>query len=284
VKEETGLALTSYCFRGIITFISDKWQEAEYMCLYTADGFSGELISCNEGVLEWIHKRKLLELDLWEGDKIFLRLLEQNHPFFSLKLKYKGNQLIEAYLDGRNLELFDIRTPDGKTTGKVKERSLIHQDGDLHGTSHIWIIRDNGKGSFDVLLQKRSANKDSFPGCYDVSSAGHIPTGDDFLESAIRELKEELGITAEPSDLTYIGMHDTLVETEFYGKPFCNHELSAIYVYKKLVDIEHLELQHEEVESVMWMDYSTCMEEMKNGTLQHCIFIDEFLMLKNLRK
>jgi 8-oxo-dGTP diphosphatase len=283
VKEETGLTLTSYRFRGIVTFISDKWQEAEYMCLYTADGFSGEVISCNEGVLEWINKKKLLQLDLWEGDKIFLRLLDENKPFFSLKLEYKGDQLIEGYLDGRKLELFDIRTADGMITGKVKERSLIHQDGDLHGTSHVWIIRDNAKGSFDVLLQKRSANKDSFPSCYDISSAGHIPAGDDFLESAIRELEEELGIVAKPSELTYVGMHDATVETEFYGKTFRNHELSAVYIYHKAVDITQLKLQQEEVESVIWMDYETCMEQMQQHTLQHCIFMDEFLMLKEYK-
>jgi 8-oxo-dGTP diphosphatase len=282
VKEETGLTLTSYRFRGIVTFVSDSGAII-YMCLYTADGYEGKITSCNEGVLEWINKKELLKLNLWEGDKIFLRLLDENKPFFSLKLEYKGDQLIEGYLDGRKLEMFDIRTPDGKITGKVKERSLIHQDGDLHGTSHVWIIRDNAKGSFDVLLQKRSASKDSFPGCYDISSAGHIPAGDDFVESAIRELEEELGIVAKPTELTYIGMHDATVQTEFYGKRFHNHELSAVYIYDKDVDITQLKLQPEEVESVLWMDYECCLEQMQQRRLQHCIFMDEFLMLKEYK-
>ena len=102
-KEETGLTLTSWKFRGIVTFISEGW-DTEYMCLYTADGYEGEMISCNEGVLEWIKKEDLLKLNLWEGDKIFLKLLQENAPFFSLKLAYKGDELTEAVLNGENLK------------------------------------------------------------------------------------------------------------------------------------------------------------------------------------
>ena len=84
-------------------FVSDVWG-TEYMCLYTADGYTGEMISCNEGVLEWIKKEDLLKLNLWEGDKIFLKLLQENAPFFSLKLVYKGDELTEAVLNGENLK------------------------------------------------------------------------------------------------------------------------------------------------------------------------------------
>ena len=100
--EETGLTLTSYQYRGIVTFVSDKW-ETEYMHLFTADGFEGELIDCDEGELEWISKDKLLELTLWEGDKIFLRLIDNPCPFFSLKLVYRGEELTEAVLDGKKI-------------------------------------------------------------------------------------------------------------------------------------------------------------------------------------
>ena len=102
VKEETGLALTSYHFRGIVTFIlKDKGSElTEYMCLYTADDYEGTLYDCNEGVLKWVNKNEIFNLNLWEGDRIFLRLLQENHPFFSLKLVYEGNCLKEAVLDG----------------------------------------------------------------------------------------------------------------------------------------------------------------------------------------
>lgn len=101
ISEETGLTLTSYALRGIITFISDKWQ-TEYMFLYTADGFLGEIGPCNEGNLEWIDKTTVYQLPIWEGDKIFFRLLEENHPFFSLKLRYEGEHLVEAVLDGQS--------------------------------------------------------------------------------------------------------------------------------------------------------------------------------------
>lgn len=105
VKEETGLALTSYHFRGIVTFIlKDKGSElTEYMCLYTADDYEGTLCDCNEGVLKWVDKNKIFNLNLWEGDRIFLRLLQENHPFFSLKLVYEGNCLKEAVLDGKRI-------------------------------------------------------------------------------------------------------------------------------------------------------------------------------------
>ena len=100
--EETGLTLTSYQYRGIVTFVSDKW-ETEYMHLFTADGFEGELIECDEGELEWISKDKLLELTLWEGDKIFLRLIDNPCPFFSLKLVYENEHLVRVLLDGRQM-------------------------------------------------------------------------------------------------------------------------------------------------------------------------------------
>ena len=99
------------------------------------------------------------------------------------------------------MEFLDIRDKNGNPTGEVKERSLVHADGDIHGTSHVWIVRKNEKGSYDLLLQKRSENKDAFPGCYDISSAGHLPAGQDYLSSALRELEEELGIHAEPVEL-----------------------------------------------------------------------------------
>ena len=83
--EETGLTLTGYQYRGIVTFVSDEW-EGEYMHLYTATGWTGELKECDEGVLEWISREKMKMLPQWEGDKIFLRLLEEGAPFFSLKL------------------------------------------------------------------------------------------------------------------------------------------------------------------------------------------------------
>lgn len=104
VKEETGLTLTSYQFRGILTFQFND-NESEYICLYTADGFEGELSECDEGALEWVDKSAVEALNLWEGDKIFFRLLDEGRPFFSLKLVYRGDTLLEAVLDGERLAI-----------------------------------------------------------------------------------------------------------------------------------------------------------------------------------
>ena len=135
VKEETGLTLTNWRFRGIISFTfhaacSDlreresqnqmtlQWEkngklvkngavqaDMEYMCLYTADGFEGEMTECEEGNLEWIPKSEIYNLPIWEGDKLFFQLLDREVPFFSLKLDYIGEDLIRAVLDGKELVL-----------------------------------------------------------------------------------------------------------------------------------------------------------------------------------
>jgi len=101
--EETGLTLTDYRYRGIVTFVSDRWP-TEYMHLFTADGFEGELKECDEGVLEWLPRQKLRELPHWEGDLIFLDLIERDVPFFSLKLCYEGESLVFAALDGKTIK------------------------------------------------------------------------------------------------------------------------------------------------------------------------------------
>ena len=106
VKEETGVTLTRWRLRGIITFESDAWQ-TEYMFLYTADRWDGEIAgrdACDEGTLAWVEKALVKELPVWEGDKIFFTLLEkENRPVFSLKRRYVGEQLVEKVLDGKTL-------------------------------------------------------------------------------------------------------------------------------------------------------------------------------------
>ena len=103
-KEETGLTLTSWRCRGIVTFLNDCC-EGEYMYLFTADGFAGDLKVCDEGDLQWVSRDFLDSLPKWEGDKIFLDLLWQNAPFFLLTLRYSGDKLQEAILDGKKLPL-----------------------------------------------------------------------------------------------------------------------------------------------------------------------------------
>lgn len=104
VLEETGLSLTRFAFRGIVTFVSDE-SPTEYMHLFTADGFEGELTCCNEGTLAWQPMDRLEQLPMWVGDRVFLRLLAQNAPFFSLKLVYQGSKLVQAWLNGQKMPL-----------------------------------------------------------------------------------------------------------------------------------------------------------------------------------
>lgn len=100
VQEETGYILTSWRFRGIVTF-SQEGYGTEYMCLYTADGFEGEFHECEEGIMKWIPKEEISSLNLWEGDRVFLKLLRDEEPFFSLKLSYCKDELTEIKLNGK---------------------------------------------------------------------------------------------------------------------------------------------------------------------------------------
>lgn len=104
VLEETGLTLTKFRYCGLVTFVSDIYP-TEYMHLFHATGFTGTPKECDEGELAWIKKSELLKLRLWEGDKIFLQLLDKDEPFFSLKLKYEGDTLVLAQLNGNRLEV-----------------------------------------------------------------------------------------------------------------------------------------------------------------------------------
>lgn len=126
VKEETGYTLTSYRYRGLVTFVFADI-EMEYMSLFTADEFVGEPIPCDEGVLEWVDIEQVCKLNLWEGDKIFLRLLEEEIPFFSLKLTYNLDGKLEAAaLNGQSMEMSDVRVRflDGGDSHEVQDSSL----------------------------------------------------------------------------------------------------------------------------------------------------------------
>ena len=101
-REETGLTLTAYRYRGLVTFVSNE-APTEYMHLFTATGWTGTPGVCEEGELAWIRKEDLRKLPMWEGDRIFLDLLESDAPFFSLKLRYEGEKLVQAVLNGKPL-------------------------------------------------------------------------------------------------------------------------------------------------------------------------------------
>ncbi len=125
------------------------------------------------------------------------------------------------------MEYFDLCDENGRPTGEVIERRKAHSEGLCHRTAHIWILRKR-EGRYEILLQKRSAEKDSFPGLYDTSSAGHIPAGDEPLPSALRELREELGICADPEELQFAGIFRNQYEKVFYGRPFRDNEVTWV--------------------------------------------------------
>ena len=102
--EETGLRLTSWKCRGVVTFLTNDPTQGEFMYLFTADGFEGDLKQCDEGDLQWVSRDFLDQLPKWEGDKIFLDLLWQDAPFFLLKLRYDGDKLVEAVLNGKQIK------------------------------------------------------------------------------------------------------------------------------------------------------------------------------------
>ena len=276
VKEETGYTLLSWKFRGIVTFVYGE-DTVEYMSLYTSDHWEGNLISCREGDLEWVKKDEIWNLNLWEGDRIFFRLLTEEEPFFSLKLLYNIEGILQqAVLNGKQMELFDILNEDGTKTGIIRERGVAHLDGSLHATVHIWIVRPNEKSGYDILLQRRSHHKDSNPDCLDISSAGHISVGDDYLPSAIREAKEELGLTLKLENLVEVGFHRRKFRGEFYGRPFRDNQLSKVYLYIEAIDITQLTLQEEEVSEVIWMDYLECRKCIQDDSIKNCIYPEEY--------
>lgn len=278
VKEETGLTLLEYAFRGIVTFVTETGF-CEYMCLYEGYSYEGELIECDEGVLEWVSIDSLINLNLWEGDYIFLDLLKSHKEFFSLKLEYNKDKLVSAILDQKELELFDICDEKGVLIGKTRWRKFVHQYGTWHRTSHVWVVRKK-HGLYEVLLQKRSKNKDSYPGCYDISSAGHITAGGDYLESAVRELNEELGIVAKEDELIEIGIRKIEFEEAFEEVLFIDRQVSKIYILEMDLPEKEFTLQTEEVEEVMWIEINKCIQGVQNNQFKHCIFMEELEMVR----
>ena len=180
------------------------------------------------------------------------------------------------------MEYFDVCDERGTPTGEIVERSIAHRDGILHRTAHVWIVRMHD-GRRQVLLQKRSAEKDSYPGMYDTSSAGHIPAGKEPRESALRELEEELGIRASADELTFIGHFRTQYEEEFHGKLFRDNEWINVFVYREPVDLRDLRLQESEVEEVRYFDIDEVYEEAVSGSDRFCVNPDGLKILMDYR-
>jgi Isopentenyldiphosphate isomerase len=167
------------------------------------------------------------------------------------------------------MEFLDIVDENGQPTGETVSRSKAHADGIRHRTAHVWVVRP-GESGYDVLMQKRSMEKESFPGLYDTSSAGHIPAGSEPLESALRELNEELGIDAREDQLHYAGRFRIRYEKEFHGRLFRDNEVTQVYVYREPVDAEKLTLQASEVDEVRWFALEEVWRETRRDRQRFC--------------
>ena len=176
-------------------------------------------------------------------------------------------------------EYLDIVDENGNPTGEIIDRETAHLKGIRHRTAHVWLLR-NKKGRIQILLQKRCATKSSFPGCYDISSAGHIPAGVDYVPSALRELKEELGITAALEELIFCGIRKIVKDDIFFGREFHDNQVSRVYILWKDIDESDFSLQTEEVESVLWIDFDDCIEKVRNNSIRHCIVMEELMIIK----
>ena len=126
-------------------------------------------------------------------------------------------------------EYFDVVDENGEPTGEIVERTIAHRDGIRHRTSHVWIARQGSNGP-QILLQKRCMEKDSYPGCYDISSAGHITAGDEYVHSALRELREELGVEATAEQLLYCGLRNTSSDRNLHGAEFHDRQVSKVFL------------------------------------------------------
>ena len=148
-------------------------------------------------------------------------------------------------------DLFEILNEDGTPTGITKKRALVHRDGDLHGASHIFVTRLH-QGRIQVLLQKRSQDKDSFPGWLDTSSAGHLDPGESFDQGAQRELSEELGLTGVAPRFLFIQHQD--YEKVFHGEVFHDREIDYVYMIELDQPEEAFQIEACELQSVHWLD------------------------------
>ena len=162
------------------------------------------------------------------------------------------------------MEFLDIVDESGLPTGKTISRDDAHHFGILHRTAHVWVVRDK-EGKTQVLLQKRSQEKESFPGMFDTSSAGHIPAGEEPIPSALRELSEELGIAAKSEQLHFAGTFRIRYEKMFHGHLFRDNEVTKVFVYQEPVDISSLTLQTSEVSEVCWFDLDAVWSEIQSG-------------------
>lgn len=177
------------------------------------------------------------------------------------------------------MELLDIVDAGGNPTGQTVERDIAHAEGIPHRTSHVWLFRRRGEQK-ELLLQLRCAQKSSFPGCYDISSAGHIPAGSDFRESAIRELWEEIGVEANEDNLIFCGDRHVVWDDVFGGKPYHDRQYTRVFALDFDREEAFFRLQPEEVGAVRWMELEEVISSVERGTIPNCISLEELGMVR----
>ena len=154
------------------------------------------------------------------------------------------------------MEYVDVLDEKGKKTGQTKPRSAVHRDGDWHGGADVWLL--NSKG--ELLLQLRSKTKLAFPNYWDISAAGHAVAGDDSITTALKETREELGITLSPEQLELIGQ--MRMQTILNNGNFINNEFNDIYLARVDITEFHLE-ENGEVQEVQWVPWQTLQKWVK---------------------
>lgn len=169
-------------------------------------------------------------------------------------------------------EYFDILDENGNKTGKIKPRSAVHKDGDWHRAEHIWIINKQG----EILLQRRCPTKDSDPNMLDISCAGHLTSGDEPIIGALRELKEELNLDVNPSELRFI---TTLKRSPKHDDGFIDNEFDDLYLLTIDKNIEDLKFQEEEISELMFVPYNKFKEMVSNKQQDLVIYDDEYKIL-----
>lgn len=192
------------------------------------------------------------------------------------------DEIIEVFDECKNIncetvtdEFLNVIEENERITHLSKPRSLIHRDGNLHPTVHVWIVKRKDMGIF-VLLQKRASGKEIYPDCYDVSAAGHVSQGMEFRKTAVKEAYEELGLEIPAGKLEHIGNR----QSSHSNGEINDNEMSAVYIYRENVDINNLVLQHSEVSEVCWAEIDEVLAAMKNEDFPNCISIDELAMIK----